>query len=620
MRLAQAARAANRLDQVERFLQLGLQGTRKQGVSPDADLLFAEIATHCRLQGRPAEALHHARGAQTICGESALLIWEECEALRVLSRKAERVARLNRLAVLQPNDPQILVELGLALQETASAPQAIKPLRAAFALGYNNDEVALSLATVELHTGDAAAAEMRLRGILRNDPQHLGAQGKLWQLLRQQCRWAEAVPLENTMLTRVVAGDTHPALTPFMLLASECDAHTLKQHAIAFGNQSGETEPPNTNALSTRVRPQGAPLRVGYLSSDFHHHATAMLIAGVFESHSTSVEPFAYSYGPRTNDEYQLRLKRAFGDDAHWRDVHDLSDEAAAELIRTDEIDVLIELKGRTYGARMGITARKPAPITLHYLGYPGTLAAAGIDVLVVDSIIAPEGLESAYTETLLRMPNCYQANDAKRARPIAKPRSELGLPEAALVLCNFNQSYKWSERFMRVWMRALKHAPHAVLWLLDSGEQARDSVHALAAEYGVAPQIYWAPRHSMLEHLARLGAANLALDQLPCASHTTGSDALWMGVPLLTCMGETFHGRVGASLVTAAGHPEWIAPNIDVYERMLIDFVSQPAALLALQRTFATCAARSPLFDTEMFTRQWETMLRAAFDAAIKN
>jgi predicted O-linked N-acetylglucosamine transferase (SPINDLY family) len=193
-------------------------------------------------------------------------------------------------------------------------------------------------------------------------------------------------------------------------------------------------------------------------------------------------------------------------------------------------------------------------------------------------------------------------------------------LPDDAIVLCNFNQSYKWSERFMRVWMRALQRAPRAVLWLLEPDAAARTNVMTMASEHNVAAQIHWAPRAKMEAHLARLAAANLALDQLPYASHTTGSDALWMGVPLLTCIGNTYQGRVGASLNNAVGLNELIVPNIEAYERMLGNLLVQPDRLRELQDDYAARAASAPLFDTATFTAQWEALLRSTYDARARS
>lgn len=576
---------------------------------------FAERSSQSLARGDGESALQHARHGLAMCGEIPGLIWEECEALRALGRIGERMLRLNRLAALQPRDPVVLVELGLALLNTPSAPQAIKPLRAAVALGYKNVGVELALAGLEMGGPDSAQCEARLRAILADDPEHFGAQGMLWRLLSQQCRWAEAALLERNLSKRIAEGEASPALQPFWLLGSDLDEALLHRYALNHKQlvEGDVTHKQGTVFAETQQRPANEPLRIGYLSSDFYHHATAMLIAGLLESHSSSVEVFAYSYGPRVEDDYRTRLRQAV---PNWRDINAMSDDAAAQQIRADGIDVLVELKGRTYGARLGITARKPAPVIVHYLGYPGTLAADGIDYLVADPILVPSESESRYAESVLRMPLCYQANDTRRVRPAPTPRAELGLPDDAIVLCNFNQSYKWSERFMRVWMRALQRAPKAVLWLLEPDTVARANVMTMAKEHNVVAQIHWAPRAKMEAHLARLGAANLALDQLPCASHTTGSDALWVGVPLLTCIGDTYQGRVGASLVNAAGLIDLIVPNIEAYERMLGNLLAQPDRLLSLQADYAARAATAPLFDTATFTAAWEALLRTTYDA----
>ena len=578
---------------------------------------FAERSSQSLARGDADAALQHARKGLAVCGEIPGLIWEECEALRALGRLTERAIRLNRLAALQPSDPVVLAELGLALLDTTSAPQAIKPLRAAVELGYQSDYVETMLASLELEA-DPARCEVRLRALLVRDPTHLGALGMLWRLLNIQCRWSEAASLEASWANRIADGEAHSALPPFWLLGSDLDEAALHRYARAHVALRQAALPEVLAPFASPTR-QGSSerLRIGYLSSDFHHHATAMLIAGLLELHTTDVEIFIYSYGPRTDDAYRARMKAAV---SNWRDINTLSDREAAQLICADRINVLVELKGRTYGARLGIAAFRPAPVVIHYLGYPGTLVAAGVEYLVADSIIVPPSSEAHYDEAILRLPLCYQVNDAQRSRPPVALRADVGLPQDCVVLCNFNQPYKWSERFMQVWMRALARSPDAVLWLLDAGATARENVMALARQHKVAQQVLWAPHAHIDAHLARLGAANLALDQLPCASHTTAADALWMGVPLLTCYGDTFHGRVGASLAHAAGLDELVTPNIEAYERLLHNLLAQPDRLRAIQTEYGARAKAAPLFDTSTFTKHWEALLRKTYAAAAES
>lgn len=236
LHLAQVARLDRDFIAAEHFLRLGLSGAHRLGLRAEAAPLFAELSAYWRAQANPLEALKHARGAQSICGEVPILIWEESEALRELGRTMDRVLRLNRLAALQPNDPVVLVELGLALMCTSSAPQALKPLRAALAMGYSDDEVSLSVANLELHCGNSDKAESLLRLILTKDPTHLGALGQLWVLLRRQCRWSEAGPIERRIIQSVQGGNFHAALTPFMLMDSDVDALTLRRYASRFSH------------------------------------------------------------------------------------------------------------------------------------------------------------------------------------------------------------------------------------------------------------------------------------------------------------------------------------------------------------------------------------------------
>jgi protein O-GlcNAc transferase len=355
-------------------------------------------------------------------------------------------------------------------------------------------------------------------------------------------------------------------------------------------------------------------LRVGYLSSDFNAHATAMLMVRVFELRDKSrFECFAYSYGARVDDSYRTRLKNAF---ERWRDINDVSDEQAAAVIAGDGIDVLVELKGHTYGARLGITDVRPAPIQLHYLGFPGSVARSGIDYIVADHTIAPHEHGGQYAERVLRLPRCYQANDPLRLRPNAVPRRELGLPDQALVLCNFNATYKLREAFVRIWLDALSTSPNAVLWLLDPGAAGRENLLSLAREFGCSERLIFAPRIAPSDHLARLAAADLALDQLPCSSHTTGADALWMGVPMLTCLGESFHGRVGASLLKAVDLPEFVTPTLDRYAQTLKALLTQPAKIFAAKQHLKENYRRLALFDAAGFTADWEQMLQELVSA----
>ena len=240
-------------------------------------------------------------------------------------------------------------------------------------------------------------------------------------------------------------------------------------------------------------------------------------------------------------------------------------------MIADDALDVLVDLKGHTQGSRIGILARRPAPVQIHYLGFPGTIAHESIDAQVADPIVVPPGAEGNYHERVLRLPVCYQVNDRNRPLPPAASRAQSGLPERGLVLVSFNQTYKLGRAFVDLWLDVLAGHDDAVLWLNVPHALARENLRAAAVARGIAPdRIVFAPFAKQCDHLARLRCADLALDVLPYGSHTTGSDALWCGVPLLTLTGATFAGRVGTSLVHAVGLPELAVDSMEDYRATL--------------------------------------------------
>jgi protein O-GlcNAc transferase len=588
-------------------LRRAIESARSRGFAAQAMPIYAELLV--ALRGADATTrLQAVRQAQSDCGELPGLIWEECECLRALGRSQERLYRLNRLAALQSRDPVILAELGLALIGSNSAPQAIGPMRDAIALGYNDDEFALALAAVEIQNNALGDALQRLDRLREKNPTHFGALALRWHVAMQCCDWALAQTLEKELLVRIERGEVHRALTPWRLLASDASPELMRDYAKSFARIASAT----TSASEPQARRHepitSARLRVGYLSSDFHRHATALLLAGVFEHHDRSrFEVFAYSYGARVNDDYQRRLRSQF---EHWRELNELSDRDAAALIAEDGIDVLVELKGHTYGARPGIAALRPAPVQAHYLGYPGTLAMTGIDYLIADEIVAPAEHEAHFVETVVRLPGCYQAYDDRRTRPQPPSRAALGLPEDAMVLCNFNQSWKWSQPFVDIWLRTLAEHPTALLWLLDPGvdHPAKQSLQKAAARFGVAARIVWVPSAAPEAHLARLAVADLALDQCPCNSHTTAADALSVGVPVLTCLGERFDGRVAASLLQSLSLPELVAHDMANYERRLRELLDR-STLNELKTKLANALA-APERSSASFTAQWERLL----------
>ncbi len=300
------------------------------------------------------------------------------------------------------------------------------------------------------------------------------------------------------------------------------------------------------------------------------------------------------------------RLLRAF---EHFRKIGAMTNREAAEAIHADAIDVLVDLKGYTRDSRTEIFAYRPAPIQVNYLGYPGTMGADFIDYIVADAIVAPMQAQENYSERIVHLPNCYQPNDRQRKiSPEPVTRAEFGLPEDAFVFCSFNNSYKLNTTMFDVWMPLLHKTPGSVLWLLVPNTTCAENLRREAQARGIDPsRLIFAERASIEKHLARHRLADLFLDALPCNAHTTTSDALWAGLPVLTCLGETFAGRVAGSLLTAIGLPELITTNWDDYCRLALELARDRSKLEAIRRKLVAHRETAPLFDSTRYTRNLE-------------
>ncbi|MDR0458291.1 MAG: hypothetical protein LBH10_04580 [Burkholderiaceae bacterium] len=340
-------------------------------------------------------------------------------------------------------------------------------------------------------------------------------------------------------------------------------------------------------------------------------------MAGLFEAHDKArfetVGICLGDYGDRPDDAMRVRVKQAFD---RFETAGHLDDTQLLALARTLDLHIAIDLKGHTKGERMSIFAQRVAPIQMHYLGYPGTLGMSGaIDYLVADPVLIPAALRPFYAEKIIELPDSYQVNDRQRViDPVVPSRLELGLPEDAFVFCCFNNNYKITRDVFGLWMQLLQDAPGSVLWLLADNDAAARNLKQAARDAGIAPgRIIFAQRAELPQHLARYARADLFLDTWPYNAHTTASDALWAGLPVLTCMGQTFASRVGASLLTACGLPELITSTPQDYLARAKELADAPAQLAAIRRKLQDTRLNVPLFDTTRFTRH----LEKAYDLA---
>lgn len=399
-------------------------------------------------------------------------------------------------------------------------------------------------------------------------------------------------------------------LTPFSLLALPAGA--MRQRRLAEGFTRHTTQhlqplpPPGPRAPGR--------IRVGYLSADFQNHATAMLVTELLERRDQQrFEVFLYSHGVDDGSAIGARV-RAAGD--HFVDVSTLTHEAIARRLRADGIDIAIDLKGHTRQTRFELLALRPAPVQVSFLGYPGTTGAHFLDYVIGDPVVTPLSHAAHYTERIAQMPASYQPNDSQRALPPAPARDELGLPERAVVLCCFNQSYKFLPAMVDLWAQIMKQAPHTVMWLLSWNDHGQRNLVQAFADRGIAAErLVFAEKAPLHQHIARLQQADLFLDTWPCNAHTTASEALWAGVPVLTVPGDTFASRVAASLVSACGLPQMACADEATYVRMAVALAHKPEALRTLQQHLREERLRLPLFDTARYARDYEALLQRMFE-----
>ena len=523
-------------------------------------------------------------------------------ALRDLKRHEEALACYNRALEIKPDYAEPLYNRGLALQELrryeaalASYDQALS-LRPNYAEALYNRSVALQdLRRFE----DAVLSFARLVEIA---PDFAYAAGKLFYSRLLCCDWSRYYSEAEKIVNAAREGKR--TCDPFSFAAISQSADVQLQCARLYAADKFPPAPP----VWTGQRYVHDKIRIAYLSADFHNHATAYLMAGLFEKHDRErFEVTAISFGPDARDGMRERLLRAFH---QFVDVQRKSDRETAMLLRDMEIDIAIDLKGYTQDNRAGILAHRAAPIQVNYLGHPGTMGASYIDYILADARLIPPEHSAYYSEQVVYLPDSYQVNDDSRRIAERTPyRAEAGLPETGFIFCCFNNNYKITPDIFDVWMRLLKKVPGSVLWLLADNPVASPNLRREAANRGIAPErLVFAPRMKLDEHLARQRLADLFLDTLPYNAHTTASDALWAGLPLLTCMGETFAGRVAGSLLGTIGLPEMITNNLEDYEALAVQLATTPDMLDAIRCKLAGNRATRPLFDTDRFRRHIES------------
>lgn len=545
---------------------------------------------------RAAEVLAEEVGAHPDLANARLALGV---ALVRQSRREEALAQFIEASRLDPASAEASTNAGNVLAELGRHAEAVAFLERAVASQPGLADAHFNLGIACQHLKRHGEAASHLQHALELSPRMPYALGqRLWNEMAM-CRWdgieAGIAELRQQVLEGVPA-------SPFTFLAfvdSPAEQRRCAERHVA------QTLPARPAPLWRGERYRHERLRLAYLSADFHEHATAQLMAGLFERHDRArFEVFGISYGPDDGSPMRARLQRAF---EHFVEVRSLPDAQVARLLREREVDIAIDLKGHTTDARIGILAHRPAPLQLAWLGFPGTTGAGFVDCVLADRVALPEAERDAWSEEVVYLPDCYQPNDAGRAiAPHTGTR-----PAAGFVFCCFNNSYKITPAMFSVWMRLLAAVPGSVLWLLEDNPQARGNLGREAAARGIDPaRLVFAPRLPLAAHLARHRLADLFLDTLPYNAHTGASDALWAGLPLVTCSGNAFAGRVAASLLQAVGLPELVTHSLSEYEALALALARDPSRLGSLRARLAVNRREAPLFDTARFCRQLEATL----------
>lgn len=495
------------------------------------------------------------------------------------------------------------INLGNVLQSLGRLAQAETILKKAVDLAPKDANAQNSYGTLLQRLGRLDEAVAAYDAALRADDNHAMASAQRLHQMAHMCDFRAYADFADVTDTLGIDGDAVPPLT---LLAMEDHAERQLARASNYAQTSFPDIAPLPQPPQSSQRP--AKLRIGYFSADYRSHPVARLIAGTLKAHDRNrFELIGYSFGPNQKDALRDELSQEF---STFRDIRAISDSEAAQLVKGDKLDIAIDLTSYTQHSRTALFAKRLAPVQMNYLGYPGTSGAPFMDYIVVDPTLVPSTHRNHVSEALLSLPHCYQPNDNRRDVPKdSKTRAEHGLPEDALVLCCFNSTYKITPREFVIWMRVLEQVPNAVLWLLESNDWAQANLKAQAVKVGIASdRLVFAPRASNREHLARHQHADLFLDTFAYNAHTTGSDALWMGVPIVTLLGDQFAARVCGSLLKAVGLPELITDSEADYEALILALAQDPDRRAQLKTHLEGTRATAPLFDTEGYTRDLET------------
>jgi len=590
-------------DEAEKELQISLD------YIPNRISTLTNLCATLIKQKKFQEASNLIKKARTIDPENVELILNHGLLLAEEKQYVEAVASYDRAIELKPDYAEAWSNRGIALNELKRHEEALASyersieLNPDYAEAWSNRGTALN--DVKRH-GESAASYFKAESLKKQKNFDLG---RAHHQMMLTCDWTDYAFYTQSINEGVGKGEFVGEPFGYQGIAEAEDL--LKKCAEIYCNQKFPASP-GRFALN---KPRKSKIKIGYLCGEFRNQATSHLMTGIWEHHDSSrFELFGLDNGWGDDSDYRKRIKIAF---PNFSNISKLSDYDAAKFINQNDIDILVNLNGYFGRGRQGIFSLKPTPLSINYLGFPGTIGANYIEYLMADKIVIPAESVNFYAEKIIYLPFSYQANDDRRAISTqAFKRADFGLPENNLVFCCFNNNYKITPLMFATWMIILKAVSESVLWILEDNSKAKENLIAEAIKYGVNPdRLIFASRINSSEHIARQNLADLFLDTLPYNAHTTASDALWAGLPLLTLKGETFPGRVGASLLNAIGLPELVTYSYEEYANVAIRLGKNPAELAGIKTKLARNRLTAPLFNTKFLARHIESAYEAAYE-----
>jgi predicted O-linked N-acetylglucosamine transferase (SPINDLY family) len=543
-------------------------------IEPENAQFYSHMGVVLQDQGKLEEAIEAYNKALAIKPDYAEAYNNMGNALKEQGKLEEAIEAYNKTLTIKPDYAEAYYNIGITLKEQGKLEEAIEAYNKALAIKPDYEVVRASKLHQQAHI----------------------------------CDW-DSIAKDIELIRRL--GTIEGYVSPFALLSLEDDpeGHRIRSELYA------EAKYPH-KSMSTWVKPVQKPrrLKIGYFSADFHNHATMYLMAQVFATHNHEhFEVYAFSYGPDKRDEMRHKL---IANVDKFYDVRNMSDAEIIELAKATNLDIAVDLKGYTKDHRLSLFSSRLAPVQISYLGYPGTLGADFIDYIVADQTLIPEDKRRYYTEQIIYLPYTYQPTDNKR-RISSKivTRQDVGLPSDAFVFCCFNQNYKISPKEFDIWMRLLSKVEGSVLWLLRSNKWTENNLKQQAEALGInSKRLVFADKIPQAEHIARQKLADLFLDTFNVNAHTTTSDALWAGLPVVTKMGQGFAARVAGSLLNAIGLPELVTTTKQDYEELILELATNPTRLAKVKEKLATNRLNQPLFNTELYTSHLESGYQQAY------